>query len=242
MVSRSWLERVDGEMVRRGVPAGRRSRLLAELCDHLEDLTEGGKSMSEIELNEVVGRPEALAERALTEYRKESWIRRHPLCVFGFTPLPAALLGLTLYVLLAVGASWLLECCFGEMPVSGEHERLGRSIITAYAYTVGFVPFAACAVLFGRLAVRSKVSRWWLAVAVAQVGIVAWLVVVSCTFSDVPGQSQLMIGLRLPLWSSLKSGALLWALLRSPCGLLQLALPLAVGIIYLRAGVRRVAA
>lgn len=237
MVSRSWLERVESEMARRGVPAGRRSRLLAELCDHVEDLTEGGKRMSEIELNDVLGRPEALAERALTEYRKESWIRRHPLCVFGFTPLPAALLGLTLYLLLAFGAAWLLECAFGELPVAAEHEMLARNILAAYGFTVGLVPFVACAVLFGRLAIRSKVSKWWLVIAVAQLGIVAWMVVVSWTFSDVPGQSQFMIGLRLPPWGNLNS----WASLRSP-GLLQLALPLAVGMIYLRAGARRVAA
>ena len=237
MVCRSWLERVNTESARRGVPAGRRSRLLAELRDHLEDLTEGGKSMSEIELNDVLGRPEAVAERAATEYRKESWIRRHPLCVFGFSPLPAALLGLTLYLLLAFGAAWLLECAFGELPVSGDHERLGRNIVTAYGFTVGLVPFAACAVLFGRLAVRNRVSKWWLAVAVVQVGIVAWMVAVSWTFSDVPGQSQFIIGLCMPPWKNLNSGASMF----SP-DLLQLALPLVVGMIYLRGGARRVRA
>jgi hypothetical protein len=90
--------------------------------------------------------------------------------------------------------------------------------------------------LFGRLAVKSKVSRWWLVTAVVQVGIVAWMVVVSWTFSDVPGQSQFIIGLRLPPWSGLNS----WTSLRSPA-LLQLALPLAVGMIYLRAAARRMA-
>lgn len=235
MGSRSWLERVDTELARRGVPAGRRSRLLAELHDHLEDLTEGGKRMSEIALDDVLGRPEALAEGAAAEYRKESWIRRHPLCVFGFVPLPAALLGLTLYLLLAVGTAWLWERGFGELPGAGDHAMFGR-LITAYAYTVGLIPFAVCAVLFGRLAVRSKVSRWWLVVAVAQVGIIAWMVVTTVTISDLPGQSQFIIGLRLPPWGGLNS----WASLLSP-GLLQLALPLAVGIIYLRAGARRAA-
>ncbi len=229
MGSRSWLERVGRELARRGVPAGRRSRLLAELRDHLEDLSEGGERMSKIALDEVLGQPEAVAEQAATEYRRESWIQRHPLWVFGITPLPAALLGLTLYLLLAFGAAWLLELCFGELPVSGDHERLGRGIVTAYGFTVGLVPFAACAVLFARLAVRSKVSKWWLVTAVVQVAIVAWMVVVSWTFSDVPGQSQFMIGLRLPPWGNLNS----WASLLSP-GLLQLALPLVVGMIYLR--------
>jgi|SRR5579884_1265821 len=234
MGSRSWLERVGRELARRGVPAGRRSRLLAELRDHLQDLTEGGERMSKIALDEVLGQPEAVAEQAATAYRKENWIRRHPLWVFGITPLPAALLGLTLYLLLAFGAAWLLERCFGELPVSGDHERLGRILLTAYAYTIGLVPFVACAVFFGWLAVRSKVSRWWLVVAVAQVGIVAWMVVTSVKFSDVPGQSQLLIGLRLPPWNNLNS----WASLLSP-GLLQLALPLAVGMIYLCVGSRR---
>jgi hypothetical protein len=191
--------------------------------------------MSEIELGGVLGRPEALAEAAATEYRKESWMRRHPLCVFGFAPLPAALLGLTLYLLLADGMAKLWECGFGELPGSADRAIFGR-IITTYAYTVGLVPFAACAILFSRLAIRSKVSRWWLLVAVAQVGVIAWMVVTTVTLSDVPGQSTFLIGLRLPPWGGLNS----WASLRSP-GLLQLALPLAVGMIYLRAGSRRVA-
>jgi hypothetical protein len=236
MVSRRWLERVETELARRGVPAGRRSRLLAELRDHLEDLTEGGKPMPETALDDVLGRPEGLAEGAATEYRKESWIRRHPVWVFGLTPLPAALLGLVLYVLLAVGTAWLWERAFGELPRVADHALLGR-IITAYAYTVGLVPFGACAALFGRLAVRSGVSRWWLLVAVAQVGVIAWMIVAFVTISDLPGQSRFWIGLRLPPWGGLNS----WASLLSP-GLLQLALPLAVGMIYLRAGARRAAA
>jgi hypothetical protein len=235
MVSRSWLERVDSELGRRRVPVSRRSRLLAELRDHLEDLTEGGKSMSEIELNVVLGPPEAVAERALTEYRKESWVRRHPLCVFGLSPLPATLLGLVLYVLLWVGVSELLERCFGELPVSGEHEMLGRNILTAFMYSVGLVPFAACAALFGWLAVRSKVNRGWLMAAVAQIGIAAWMVIISVKFSDVPGQSQLLIGVCLPPWR-IPNG---WATILSS-RMLQLLLPFAVGMISFRAGARRV--
>src|SRR5579884_1187941 len=126
MGSRRWLERVETELARRGVPAGRRSRLLAELRDHLEDLTEGGKPMSETALDDVLGRPEGLAEGAATEYRKESWVRRHPLWVFGLTPLPAALLGLVLYLLLAVGTACLWQCVFGEMPDKADRALAGR--------------------------------------------------------------------------------------------------------------------
>ncbi len=236
MGSRSWLERVDTELARRGVPAGRRLRLLAELRDHLEDLTEGGERMSKIALDDILGQPEALAEQAATEYRKESWIRRHPLWVFGLTPLPAALLGLTLYLLLTVGIGLLWERSVGELPGTIDRALFGR-ILTAYGYTVGLVPFAACAMLFGRLAVRSKVNRWWLVGAVAQVAVVAWMVVSTVKLSDVPGESQVLVGLRLPPYISLSN----WVSLLWP-GLLQLALPLAVGLIYLRAAARRLAA
>jgi hypothetical protein len=231
MSQRTWLERVALELARRGVPAGRRSRLLGELRDHLEDLKEGGMAMAEQTLEAVLGQPEEVAASAAEEYRRAGWVRRHPLLVFGLAPLPAAVVGVALYLLLAMGVAWVGCMVFGE-PEREAHTVVGR-LVVAYVFTAGFVPFAACAVLFGRLAIRHGAGRWWLGLAVAQVALLAWAVVSRLTLSDVPGKSTLTLGLRVPPWNGLDS----WAALFSTAGaqpLMQFVLPLLVGMIYLR--------
>jgi hypothetical protein len=221
MRHRSWLERVADELARRRVPAGRRARLLGELRDHLDDLTEGGRTMAEQALEAVLGRPEEVAAGAAEEYRRAGWVRRHALLVFGLAPLPAALVGLVLYLLVAMGVAWVWGQV-GDPEGPGTRALLGR-LITGYAYTIGFVPFLLCAALFGRMAVKHRAGGWWLALAVAQVAFVGWTVAAGVTLSDVPGKSSLMLGLRFPPWGEV-----------SVLSSLQLALPLAVGMIYLR--------
>ena len=63
MPHRRWAERVDDELARRGVPAGYRRRLLAELRDHAADITEeeGMAMRSEDVLGARLGDPVALA-------------------------------------------------------------------------------------------------------------------------------------------------------------------------------------
>ncbi|MFO0843887.1 MAG: hypothetical protein U0797_16070 [Gemmataceae bacterium] len=230
MACRAWLERVAQELARRGVPAGRRSRLLGELRDHLEDLKEGGLTMAELVLEAALGRPEVVAAGAAEQYRRAGWVRRHPVVVFGLAPLPAAVAGLALYLLLAVGVAWVGGKVFGEP--SGETRAVLGRLLAAYAFTVGLVPFALCALLFGRLATRHGVGRWWLALAVVQVALIAWAVISTVSLSDVPGKSSFMLGLRFPPWGGLDS----WAALFSMAGglpLMQFVLPLVVGMVFL---------
>ena len=111
MPHRSWAERVDDALARRGVPARSRRRLLAELRDHADDLTEGeGLSMTDQTMNERLGDPAALAAAAAEEYRRARWTSRHPLVVFGLLPLPATLLVFAATVLVlglaAYGIGW----------------------------------------------------------------------------------------------------------------------------------------
>src|SRR5215212_5391830 len=101
MPHRRWPDRVDDELARRGVPARFRRRLLAELRDHADDLTDGeGLTMTDEERNARLGEPAALAARAAEEYRRARWTSRHPLLVFGLLPLPATLLVFAATVLL----------------------------------------------------------------------------------------------------------------------------------------------
>lgn len=193
--------------------------------------------MAEQALEAVLGRPEEVAAGAAEEYRRAGWVRRHPLLVFGLAPLPAAVLGLALYLL----ASWGVACVWVQV-VGGTDEPETRSVlgrlITGYAYTIGIVPFVLCAALFGRLAAKHRAGRWWLAAAIAQVAFVGWTVVSSVTLSDVPGKSTFTLGLRFPPWGGLDS----WAGLFSTTGglsLMQLLLPVLIGMVCLRCSLKQ---
>ena len=116
MPHRNWAERVDDELARRGVPARFRRRLLAELRDHADDLTDGeGLTMTDDELNARLGEPAALATQAAEEYRRARWTSRHPLLVFGLLPLPATLLVFAATVLLLGLAASVLGVAPGDV-------------------------------------------------------------------------------------------------------------------------------
>jgi hypothetical protein len=230
MGHRSWLERVAGELAGQGLPAAVRARLLDELRDHLDDLTEGGTTVAtEAQVMERMGEPGELAATAVAEYRRAGWVRRHPVLVFGFAPVPAALVAMVGYVLVAGGIGYVVTAAgYGdEGPNALSRDTLNR-IASGFAVTLGFVPFLVAAVWFGWLAVRSRVSGWWLAAAIAQVAILGGAATTQLIPSDLAGQSQLVVGLGIPL-SGWRQAA-------------QLLIPVAIGWIALRAANRRAAA
>ena len=151
MPHRSWAEQVEHELARRGVPAGYRRRLLAELRDHADDLMEeeGSSMQTEDVSNTRLGDPAALAEQAAMEYRRSRWASRHPLLAFGVLPLPAILLAmvatLLLFDLAAESILWWFADAAGELPRSA-------MIVFAYAmaWSVRFVPFVLLAAAFTR--------------------------------------------------------------------------------------------
>ena len=240
MVRRKWAERVEEALAGRGVPAWYRRRLLAELRDHADDLTEGeGMTMAtETLLESRLGEPGALANQAAEEFRRGRWASRHPLLTFGLLPLPALVLAFVATVLLtwlaAVGLAWLL---------AGDMDELPRPAQVTFAYTtawgVRFVPFAVAAGLFTRLYLRSRVSRWWFAAAALQVLLVAGTFHSALNISDEPGESVWMIGLA---WMPAPRGeGWNWPLLNLGgwTQAAQVVVPLAVGALLLRAGQRR---
>jgi hypothetical protein len=211
MNRRQWLERVEAELAGQGLPAGVRERLLAELRDHLEDLTEG----EDMSVEQRMGEPAALA--AAVEHR--TWVRRHPGLVFGLAPVPALILAAACYVLVLAGLGY----AFGEAPPEG----VVRSTAEALLCGIAFVPFLGVALGLGWLAVRSGAGGRWASVALAQVAILAGVLTVNSTWSDLPGQSTLAVGLGFPLtgWRQaaqmllpLALGALiLWGRRLRPC-------------------------
>ena len=221
-----WLERVADELAGRGLPARARARLLEELRDHLEDLTEGGAKMATAtDLGQQMGPPEDIASVAAMEYRRSSWVRRHPRLVFGLAPLPTAILGLAVYMLVAVGiAAGLTAAGYGEPESLIARHRL-ESVAAVYWYSLAFVPFVSVAGVFGWLAMRSQVAGRWVIVALLQVALLGGMATTQVRWSDIPGQSQLLLGVGIPLTGWRQAA--------------QLILPLAVGWLTLRASRRR---
>ncbi|MDB5311731.1 MAG: hypothetical protein JWO38_5933 [Gemmataceae bacterium] len=221
----SWLERVAGELAGRGLPAGVRAHLLEELQDHLDDLTEGSTNMAaDGEVTQRMGVPDVLAATAVAEYRRAVWVRRHPFLVFGVAPVPAVILGLAVYLLAFAGVGYALDTAGFEDPI---HESGFEQVAATLWYSIGFVPFLALAAGYGWLAVRSQVAWGWLAASVVQVAVLAWLARTEIRLSDVPGQSQVLLGIGFP-----------GANLRQ---LAQLLPPLVVGWLALRTAGRRAA-
>jgi hypothetical protein len=239
MPNRRWDERLEDELARRGVPARSRRRLLAELRDHADDLRdEEGLTMSDNLLDERLGRPAELAARAAEEYRRSSWVARHPFWVFALLPLPAAVVasvaGMLLWVLGWEGVGWLFVDPSGEVP---------RWAVVGLAYGltwfVGIVPPVLLATFFSRLYLRHGVGRRWFAVAAAQVLLFAGSLLSTIHYSDEPGKSFFTLEFA---WIPHPTGDG-WVLpFLHGVGwmqLIQLLATLAVGRLILRAGWRR---
>lgn len=186
-----WLDRVNREMTREGVPASVRVRLLAEWKDHLMDLMEEGISMAEIETK--MGEPGLIAHSAAVEHRRTSWVGRHPLLVFGLAPVP--LLALTF-----VASVLLVEFGFGGLAylIYGDLEQLPRPVVVRIVYglhyTVSFVPFILLSALFTWLFLRSGVRRIWYGVAMVQILFLAASFISVLTISEIPGESTWSMG------------------------------------------------
>jgi hypothetical protein len=208
---------------------------MKDLQEHLVDLTE------EIAMSETIpsdtrsrtitdrpGAPEHVATATAAEHARGRFAARHPFLMFGVMPLPATL---GLFVVLGVGF-WLLGECLNLMD-----EAVPRSVDVAFAHTfVWFcriIPFATVAAFLTRAYVSSRVSEWWMAAAAGQVLLVAGLFDCRIHSSDVPGQSSLFVG--FPALSGPWPPSLHVLLMH----MLQVAVPLAIGIVMIRKARRR---
>lgn len=195
MERRPWLERVADELTRRGVPAGYRSRLLAELADHIHDLKEEVGMSCETVSDERLGRPAEVAAGVAEHCRRAGWVRRHPVLVFGLAPLPAAVV---IEVLLVAGFALSAEV-FEGLNVLSDSSVLrpvaGRALLIGAYLILGYGAALAGLALFGRLALRYMVDWRWLAAAAIQLCIYAGLRQFEVRYSDIPGESSVSVGL-----------------------------------------------
>lgn len=241
MPHRAWAERVDDELARRGVPARFRRRLLAELRDHATDLTDGEDlAMTDEVLNRRLGTPAELADHAAANYRRSTWVARHPLAVFGLLPVPMAIT-VTLLVLATAVLLWEgIDAVVGGLDAMSRQANFAciDTLVTAER----FVPGVLTAALLARLAVRTRVNRWYVMAGVAQVAVYSGSIIYRLNYSDTPGESECSLGLAwLPVptgpgwseWSMPPLTYLGWA------QVIQITVPAAAAVLVVWAARRR---
>ena len=167
MASPAWREALRQELARQGLPPGYVERLVQELCDHFDDTKEENMSMDDSLAAERVGKPDALAAAAGTEYHERVFARKHPVLVFALLPLLLfPLLWVVLVLALSLAAN-LIYGCMADTNLSPE-QLLGVSC----AETAGMLILAAClCVFFGRFVRKHRIDgRWaWLTTGILTV-------------------------------------------------------------------------
>lgn len=232
MSARLWLDNVERELSRSKLPRREISRLLAELSDHFADamsplvhLEEENLRM-EASIVETLGSPAEIAQTAVREFRRRrNLLSRSPLaafCAFVLLPLPVLCLiwtaSLAAMLLLSATISW-----FGVLDSPVQDVTAGE----VFGFYVLFIcllvaPAAGVAALFGRLARKTdNCWRWGLAACLV-VALGTGIVFCQASFSDLPGKSMVMFGLRL------SRASVSW----SAVG--QFLIPLATGLLVLR--------
>jgi hypothetical protein len=178
-----------------------------------------------LQIDRRMGEPYQLADAAITNYRQSSWVRRHPWLVFGIAALPITLTIFVAYVLvMGLGASGIGRLVYGSAGLDALPRETLFTLAQGFAYSVGIVPFLLSAWFFSRLAMRTRVSGWWLALAIVQVALLAGAANANVVWSDTPGQSSFALNFGFPP-SAWQVG--------------QLFLPLILGALCMRAMARR---
>ncbi len=216
MANQSWLETVERELVRRGLPGWRVGRMVEELHEHLYDLeqtlpgTEPATSAAE-----RLGSPAELADAAWENHVAGSYFGRHPVIGFVALPIPITILGWALMVMAAVLlfrlGDWL-EAPAGTSVVAWPAAVYYLAVLLDLA--VRIVPPALAAFLYGSWAHETARGWKWHLAACLLVAVVAGLYHSSLQFPLTPGTGHWQIGFGAPGGRD---------------QLLQLMIPLAVG-------------
>jgi len=255
MPNLTWLETVEIELRRHGLPRQDVARLVTELSDHWSDLVESGGATSrtfpaelpagplilsltedfmstDANVIECLGSPERIADAAVFEFGRRQILlsrsRTAAICTFVVLPLPLLCLfwGAAVAVLMAIGE------LFDRGNLNPEADSLGVmpwEVLVAHGVLLAvlLIPPIGLAALYARVAGRTG-SRWlWGLTACLLVAIGAALPHYTLTFGDVPGMDQGMVSVG---WPPVK-----WPLAQA-C---QFLLTLAIGFLVLRRSSRR---
>jgi hypothetical protein len=218
MAGPHWLDRFAAELRKQHLPAGYRARLLEELADHLSQLEQETTSMdAQVLLEERIGRPEAVAANARSEFNRRTFAWRHPWLTFGVAPVFSVIGALLATLLIAWCAVWLLAMTTPQLLQESTPPTPAQwFMVHCVLWFVRLAPFSLCAWLFARAGRRLHRPNWGLLACtiVAALAFVFWMGIRNAT-SEVQG--QVFFGLAIQQ-------------LPHPEQFVQAAVPLAIGV------------
>jgi hypothetical protein len=228
-----WLEELRGNLACRGLPRAYIARFVAELEDHLQDIsleqevsvsTDMRKADDDLVRVERLGSQEQLVEHAVANYQGASFAGRHPVVVFLLAPIPVALICWAVFLLVAVlGVEGLGDVLGpGVLPPASEWPVAVVRSVRALPLLSSFIPPAAVVLLWCRLARRSGRSWRWCLASCVLVALAAGLHVMTVTTPTATTKGAMSIGFGLV--GSWKQGT-------------QFVVPLLIGCLSLGSGV-----
>jgi hypothetical protein len=171
MDDRSSLDRLRGDLRRRGLPHEYVERVVGELDDHKADLEEEGRRQGLAPENagasaaDRLGPPSRLADAVVEHFRRRSFLGRHPILTFLVAPAVLTLLAW------AVCDAVVAPLCFALGATVASPTTLGaiNGLCRALRLACWFVPPAAITVVAGRLARTTGRGRAWQVLACVSV-------------------------------------------------------------------------
>jgi hypothetical protein len=197
MANQPWLDEVQKRLAKNDLPPLYIRRFMDELADHFQDVTEETMS-TEANVLSRLGEPNQVADAAIHTYRQRTFFGRHPSAkfwVFAVSPVAAMLLA---FVLLFSSILALCRIC----GISGIKILAGSIDPTALAWGMSLLttilPAALLTISYCWCAKRFGVGKRWMLVSCVVLAVLAMLSFQRVALSDMPGQSQLTLGLGLP--------------------------------------------
>ncbi|QDT47682.1 hypothetical protein Pan258_17180 [Symmachiella dynata] len=211
MVDRNWHNQLQRELARQGLPRRYTERLMDELLDHALCLKEETNVMNATKTKatkipdapvERIGKPEQLAQAAGDEYRRRTWLGRHPILTFLIAPLPLLVLSWILCMLTFVGVGKLAEF-LGSGPTGITKSMVSSTtllLMESAFYIWAAAPFVMSTCLLCWMAQRTARGPKWMLAAGLIVTLVAAAYQSQMALPTQPGNGQLSAGFGFPPW------------------------------------------
>ncbi len=219
MHNQLWFERLRRQLVARRLPRAYIDRIVEEMTDHFHDLTEESMKTEEEAVFQL-GNPDQVAKVAAKEYRRRTFLGRHPVIAF----LTFAISPIFSFFFLAIAAMYAVGCGFELVaPVLGIHDDFlvhgspAAMTLWCYGMPIAFImlPSVVLMLLYGRVAKRTESARRW--------------IIVSCGILAYAASTPLfMIGFGIPRHGDALTVGLAWRPV-VPIQFVQLVIPLALG-------------
>jgi hypothetical protein len=167
MANLPWLDDVQRRLAKRGLPPAYIQRFADELSDHIEDFKE--KNMStEANAYSRLGKPEHVADAAVTEYRRRSFLGRHPMAAFLVFAVSPVLSQIVLFAVVVLGVRAVAAVAYQLGLLSNDGRFVPPSPfeveVTQYIFSLLFVviPTIFAAMLYCKLGRRLGLATPWM--------------------------------------------------------------------------------